>query len=266
MLGTGGTLAPSLPLACRRPCSPLRADALPTATATHPPEPTDRSLTLLPRTAVSTPKKFVALGESYQVLSNERLRAVYDKKGVTGTNPGEMGVVDSHVFFTMLFGSERFEPYIGQLSLSNMADVFLADGDLSAAEIHNIQVQREVRCALNLASLLSRFVEGDELAFAAAMQEQACLLINAPFGETLVRSIGFIYQNKAQQFLGDHDQSTLFLGGHAARMVQQGRIMVSTNGTVNFTEFTTCSGNPARPPCTHPTTHTYTSTHMHKTH
>ena len=57
-----------------------------------------------------------------------------------------------------------------------------------------VQVQREVRCALNLASLLSRLVEGDEEAFTVAMEDEAKILVNAPFGETLIRSIGWIYK------------------------------------------------------------------------
>ena len=72
-------------------------------------------------------KRIQELGEAYQVLSNDQLRAAYDRSGLDSTN--NMEFMDSSVFFTMLFGSERFEPYIGQLSLSSMADVYIQVGE-----------------------------------------------------------------------------------------------------------------------------------------
>ena len=54
---------------------------------------------------------FQAVGEAYQVLSNDELRAKYDKEGKQALE--EHGLVDSSHFFAMLFGSEPFEYLIG---------------------------------------------------------------------------------------------------------------------------------------------------------
>jgi hypothetical protein len=61
------------------------------------------------------PRLFQELGEAYQVLSNEQLRQNYDRNGLEATKEAQL--IDSHIFFTMLFGSERFEPFVGQLAL-----------------------------------------------------------------------------------------------------------------------------------------------------
>lgn len=58
-------------------------------------------------------QKFQAVGEAYQVLGDEKRRGDYDKHGKEATN--DMSIIDSSVFFTMLFGSDAFEPFIGKV-------------------------------------------------------------------------------------------------------------------------------------------------------
>lgn len=55
-------------------------------------------------------EKFQLVSEAYQVLADERSRAKYDANGASGV---EKNLMDAGVFFTMLFGSERFERHIG---------------------------------------------------------------------------------------------------------------------------------------------------------
>jgi hypothetical protein len=55
-------------------------------------------------------EKFQLVSEAYQVLADERARAKYDAHGASGV---EKNFMDAGVFFTMLFGSERFERHIG---------------------------------------------------------------------------------------------------------------------------------------------------------
>jgi DnaJ-class molecular chaperone len=80
------------------------------------------------------------LGEAYQILSNDNLRANYDRNGLDSVKDAQ--IIDSHIFFTMLFGSERFEPLLGQLALSTMAEVFMNEGTLKVKDCERMQIQR----------------------------------------------------------------------------------------------------------------------------
>lgn len=60
--------------------------------------------------------KFQEVGEAYQVLSDETLRAKYDKYGKQESIPQE-GFEDPAEFFSMIFGGEAFKDWIGELSL-----------------------------------------------------------------------------------------------------------------------------------------------------
>ncbi|KAI4283510.1 MAG: hypothetical protein L6R35_005147 [Caloplaca aegaea] len=60
--------------------------------------------------------RFQAIGEAYQVLSNEDLRKRYDKFGKKEAVPGG-GFEDPAEFFGMIFGGEAFVDLIGELSL-----------------------------------------------------------------------------------------------------------------------------------------------------
>ena len=50
-----------------------------------------------------------------QVLSNADLRAKYDAHGVEGL---DVNFMDGAEFFSMLFGSDRFEHLLGELTLA----------------------------------------------------------------------------------------------------------------------------------------------------
>jgi hypothetical protein len=61
-------------------------------------------------------EKFQAIGEAYQVLSDETLRKNYDQYGKEGAIP-QSGFEDPAEFFTMIFGGEAFMDWIGEISL-----------------------------------------------------------------------------------------------------------------------------------------------------
>lgn len=60
--------------------------------------------------------RFQAIGEAYQVLSNDDLRKRYDKFGKEEAMPRE-GFEDPAEFFGIIFGGEAFVDLIGELSL-----------------------------------------------------------------------------------------------------------------------------------------------------
>ena len=62
--------------------------------------------------------KFQAVGEAYQVLSNDELRAKYDASGKAALETSS--IVDPSSFFAMLFGSEPFEYLIGEQKLATI--------------------------------------------------------------------------------------------------------------------------------------------------
>ncbi|KAF2877153.1 X-domain of DnaJ-containing-domain-containing protein [Massariosphaeria phaeospora] len=61
-------------------------------------------------------EKFQAIGEAYQVLSDEQLRKQYDKYGKESAVPSS-GFEDPAEFFTMIFGGDAFTDWIGEITL-----------------------------------------------------------------------------------------------------------------------------------------------------
>ncbi|KAI0773282.1 X-domain of DnaJ-containing-domain-containing protein [Trametes elegans] len=63
-------------------------------------------------------EKFKEISKAYQILSDPNLRAVYDKNGAKMVDKeGDVGVDDAARFFANVFGGERFNDYIGEISL-----------------------------------------------------------------------------------------------------------------------------------------------------
>eukprot|EP00951_Prasinocladus_malaysianus_P017267 scaffold135879_cov49-Prasinocladus_malaysianus.AAC.2 len=54
-----------------------------------------------------------------QVLSSPQLRERYDRDGAEGISASNL--MDSSLFFGMLFGSEKFEHLVGELMISTAA-------------------------------------------------------------------------------------------------------------------------------------------------
>ncbi|RLV90292.1 Protein CAJ1 [Spathaspora sp. JA1] len=66
-------------------------------------------------------EKFQELGEAYGILQNPETRKIYDEFGVEGMKENaaakEAADVDPAEFFTMIFGGEAFNDWIGELSM-----------------------------------------------------------------------------------------------------------------------------------------------------
>ena len=69
--------------------------------------------------------KFQKLSEIYQVLSDPELRKKYDREGKDALGEPKQFQMDPTAFFSLLFGSERFVPWTGELYIAMQADHFV---------------------------------------------------------------------------------------------------------------------------------------------
>lgn len=145
---------------------------------------------------VNAKEKFQKLGEAYQILSNPQLRAAYDEKGKAGIDKGAL--MDSAQLFEMIFGSQRFEAFCGELQLLSFKD------SIKAVEAEDIQLEtmkkaevkmrtkqkkREIHCAVNLAKLLDSYLADtseEHISFITAIKSEAKELSATAFGGTLI--------------------------------------------------------------------------------
>jgi curved DNA-binding protein CbpA len=198
-------------------------------------------------------QKFQELGQAYNVLSNEQMRAAYDKNGKSETNGEENQMnIDPMVFFNVMFGSTLVEPYIGELWIAGTADSFMKDQGMEGMEEMELleeeerraimeekyekmqtesefkKKKRQVMCAKNLRSRISSYEAIDpntqtpeqvkelQQAFVHSCHDEAVQIVQGSQGDLYCQTIGFTLQVSAEEYLGF--QTSLFgLGGHLAR-------------------------------------------------
>mmetsp|Transcript_38615 Transcript_38615/g.106594 ORF Transcript_38615/g.106594 Transcript_38615/m.106594 type:complete len:386 (-) Transcript_38615:186-1343(-) len=140
-------------------------------------------------------EQFQKLSEAYQVLADETMRQKYDQHGSAAVQG--QGFMDAGFFFTMLFGSERFEPYIGTLALATAASM---EGQLSLRRMEVRQQKREVELAVGLVKMMAPMLEEapDVEAFKESLKKEATDLANLSFGDCLLFVVAELYLNRAQ--------------------------------------------------------------------
>ncbi|KAK6538572.1 hypothetical protein TWF694_010151 [Orbilia ellipsospora] len=99
--------------------------------------------------------KFTEIGEAYQILGNKELRAKYDKFGPNDAMP-DHGFEDPNEFFSMIFGGEAFEYWIGEISLmkdlTKTMEIAMKDMDLNEDDPEAIKKAAEAAHAKAQAS------------------------------------------------------------------------------------------------------------------
>lgn len=151
---------------------------------------------------------FQRLGEAYQVLGDEERRKRYDLHGKAACS--DMPILDSSLFFMMLFGSDAFEPYIGKLRMALFLELELNDAlTPTAHDFEKLQIAREIKIALELREITRPFVCGDVLNWKETVYEKARELCKNSFSVAITKAIGWTYHNYAKQYLG---KKNTFLG------------------------------------------------------
>ena len=161
--------------------------------------------------------KFKDISEAYQVLSDAKLRAKYDEDGreglsVTRTSIVDVPKIDPSILFAFLFGSDKFNEYVGRLSLATSALV----GDSQKISMKNARTLQRRRCtrlehrlaslpfnyvhiltcfmmlrlAIILAQRLELHVSGKTEEAAEFWAHEASTLIEASYGYELIQVIG----------------------------------------------------------------------------
>jgi hypothetical protein len=152
--------------------------------------------------------RFQKIGEAYQVLSDEQLRANYDQGGKDGVEGAPK--MESGAMFAMIFGSEKFEPLVGELQLASQMQ---ADTPVHAHPRVQAfkQRRREVQCALTLVDKLQGFMDlgCDPKAYQESLVEEAKELSSSAFGGTLLTTIGTCYYEFAKSEMNTVDSISI---------------------------------------------------------
>ncbi|ANQ08723.1 DnaJ protein [Plasmodium coatneyi] len=168
-------------------------------------------------------EQFQKIGEAYQVLGDIERRRRYDKEGKNAIN--SMQFIDSTFFFTLLFGSEKLDPYIGKLRMVMYVEYeqIYKDEDVQRIIVKE-QNKREVQLALHLREILNNYIHGNKEEYIAKFEAEIKDLCQTSFGHVILENVAWSYENCANQFLGDK-YSLFGISGKYYKMQQKKRVI-----------------------------------------
>ena len=141
--------------------------------------------------------KFKDVSEAYQVLSDPKLRKIYDEEGREGLSPDRTGTaleekkIDASLLFAFLFGSDKFNDYVGRLATGTSA--LLGDSNkVSVSDARILQKRRCTRIALNLMKKLEPWIEenADTDICIHTWEKEAKELSSLSYGYELIQLLG----------------------------------------------------------------------------
>mmetsp|Transcript_18194 Transcript_18194/g.32063 ORF Transcript_18194/g.32063 Transcript_18194/m.32063 type:complete len:464 (-) Transcript_18194:724-2115(-) len=182
--------------------------------------------------------KFQAIGEAYQVLSDEKLRTVYNREGKDGLSGDKTEVavdqVDPSLIFTFLFGNDSFDDIIGRLQLVTQT---LVGGSPDAENFTRQQMvelerRRVVRLAVALRNRIQRFVDGDVDGAKAQWTAKGEELVEVRYGEQILNTVGTMYKLVSKEVIGSWSE------GMDAKVKAAGMQMDAAKNAANAAQTT----------------------------
>lgn len=187
-----------------------------------------------PGDALAT-ERFQSLAKVYQVLSDPELRRSYDSQGADGLDH-RMPQMDAVLFFGLLFGSERFLDYTGELHLAMQLDHMTKGfpeachgaesggaADPESKDLIKRQQHREVKCAVFLRQRLAPLVlRRDYPSFLEEVRAEAADLARVRFGPEMLIELGQMYRIRADIYLANELRGRCSLSKHAAAARRSG--------------------------------------------
>ena len=159
--------------------------------------------------------KFQEIGEAYQVLGDEKLRAVYDAQGEAGLSGDRTEVsldkVDPSLIFTFLFGNDSFNDIVGRLQLVTQTLVAgdVTDGQslevkIDGKQLIELERRRVLRLALSLRKRISNYMKdgSDVESCKKAWTVEGEKLVEVRYGEEILNTVGKTYKLVATQIIG----------------------------------------------------------------
>eukprot|EP01036_Dinobryon_divergens_P033938 gene33938-43844_t len=144
--------------------------------------------------------EFQKIGQAYQILADEKLRAAYDTRGksaVAGQQSLEAGAI-----YTMVFGSEDFEHIIGELYVATAMKMATETGNKPTELLRFRQRKRELKLAVLLAAKLDVYaVEKDSQLFKEKCTKEADELCVTPLGGSLLGLVSYVYDGRANSHM-----------------------------------------------------------------
>ena len=178
-------------------------------------------------------EKFKKISEAYQVLSDPVLSKKYNEFGPKGAAP-EGGFMNPEEFFQAQFGGDRFIDIIGELAIAKHFKSAMIDAEEEAAEdaaavengdgapagatgakkkmtfekrVEEMELrkkereERVLKLAENLVNKLKPYSPANEGNFRKIITDEMEELRVQNYGVQLLHSIGYVYTNKANEYL-----------------------------------------------------------------